>query len=79
MMPASAALHRAIVEGKIRHPDDPKLNEHIAAAVARHGRRGWRIDQAERGTPVDGAIALVMAHEAATAPPPPPTKVLGWL
>jgi phage terminase large subunit-like protein len=79
MLPASASLHRAIVEGEIRHPDDPRLNEHIAAAVARHGRRGWRIDQAERGTPIDGAVALVMAHEAATAPPPPPTRVLGWL
>jgi phage terminase large subunit-like protein len=80
MLPASAALHRAVVEGRIHHPDDPKLNEHVAAAVARHGRRGWRIDQAERGTPVDGLIALVMAHEAATAPPEPePRGVLGWL
>jgi len=79
MIPASAALHQAIVERKITHPDDEKLNEHIAAAVARHGRRGWRIDQAERGTPVDGAIALVMAWEGATSPPPPATKVLGWL
>jgi hypothetical protein len=51
MIPASASLHQAIVEGKIRHPDDAKLNEHIAAAVARHGRRGWRIDQAEGGRP----------------------------
>jgi phage terminase large subunit-like protein len=79
MIPASAALHTAIVEGEVSHPDDPKLNEHIAGAVARHGRRGWRIDQAERGTPVDGAVALVMAYEAATAPEPTPTEVVGWL
>lgn len=79
MVPASAALHTAIVEGRLRHPDDAKLNEHIAASVARSGRRGWRIDQAERGTPIDGAVALVMAHEAATAPEPEPTRVLGWL
>jgi phage terminase large subunit-like protein len=79
MVPASASLHRAIVEGRITHPDDEKLNEHIAAAVARQGRRGWRIDQAERGTPVDGAIALVMAFESSTAPPPAPTRVLGYL
>jgi phage terminase large subunit-like protein len=79
MIPASAALHTAIVEGRITHPDDQKLNEHIAAAVARHGRRGWRIDQAERGTPVDGAVALVMAYEASTAPEPPATEVVGWL
>ena len=75
MIPASAALHQAIVERKITHPDDERLNAHIAAAVARSGRRGWRIDQAERGTPVDGAIALVMAYESASAPEPPPSRM----
>ena len=40
MLPASAALHQAIKERRIHHPNDPKLNEHVAAAVARHGRRG---------------------------------------
>jgi phage terminase large subunit-like protein len=79
MIPASAALHQAVVEGKIHHPDDPKLNEHVAAAVAKHGRRGWRIDQAERGANIDGLTALTMAYEAATAPEPPATQVLGWL
>jgi hypothetical protein len=74
-----ARLHTAIVEQKIHHANDPKLNEHVAAAVARHGRRGWRVDQAERGTPVDGVVALIMAYEAATAPAPEPTRVLGWL
>ena len=34
MIPASAALHQAIVEGRIHHPDDAKLNAHVAAAVA---------------------------------------------
>jgi phage terminase large subunit-like protein len=79
MIPASAALHEAIKEGKIHHPDDPRLNEHVAAAVAKHGRRGWRIDQADRGSNIDGLVALVMAYEAMTAPEPPPTRVLGWL
>jgi phage terminase large subunit-like protein len=79
MLPASAALHQAIVEKQIHHPNHEKLNEHVAAAVAKHGRRGWRIDQAERGTPVDGVIALCMAYEAMTAPEPPPARVLGWL
>jgi phage terminase large subunit-like protein len=79
MLPASAALHEAIVKKRIHHPDDPKLNEHVAAAVARHGRRGWRIDQAERGTPVDGVVALAMAFEAATAPAAPRSEILGYL
>jgi hypothetical protein len=47
--------------------------------VAKHGRRGWRIDQAERGANIDGLTALTMAYEAATAPEPPATQVLGWL
>jgi phage terminase large subunit-like protein len=79
MIPASAALHQAVVEGRIHHPNDERLNEHVAAAVARHGRRGWRIDQGERSGNIDGLIALAMAFEAATSPPPPTTEVLGWL
>jgi len=79
MIPASAALHDAVVKGVIHHPDDPKLNEHVANAVARHGRRGWRIDQAPDGGNVDALIALVMAFEARTAPPPEPTRILGYL
>jgi phage terminase large subunit-like protein len=79
MIPASAALHQAVVEGRIRHPDDPRLNEHVAAAVAKHGRRGWRIDQADRGSNIHGLIALVMAFEAMSAPPEPVTELLGWL
>ena len=79
MIPASAALHEAIKERRIPHPNDEKLNAHVAAAVAKHGGRGWRIDQAERGANIDGLVALVMAYEAMTAPPPPPTTVLGYL
>jgi phage terminase large subunit-like protein len=79
MLPASAALHQAVIEQRIHHPNDERLNQHVAAAVAKHGRRGWRIDQAERGTPVDGVIALCMAYEAMTAPEPPPARVLGYL
>jgi phage terminase large subunit-like protein len=75
MIPASRALHEAITQRRIHHPADPKLNEHVAAAVARHGRRGWRIAQAERGANVDGVIALAMAYDAATTPPPPQTEV----
>jgi phage terminase large subunit-like protein len=77
MMPASAALYQAIVEKRIHHPNHERLNEHVAAAVARQSRRSWRVDQAERGTPVDGVIALCMAHEAVTAPEPAPARVLG--
>jgi phage terminase large subunit-like protein len=79
MIPASAALHTAIVEGRIHHPDDEQLNAHVSAAVARHGRRGWRIDQAERGANIDGLVALAMAYESATQPEEPGTQILGYL
>jgi phage terminase large subunit-like protein len=79
MIPASAAFYQAVVEKRIHHPDNPKLNEHVAAAGAKHGRRGWRVEQADRGSNIDGLVAAIMCHEAITAPPPPPTRVLGWL
>lgn len=31
-------------------PDDPDLKRHIHAAVARHGRRGWRLERPDRST-----------------------------
>jgi phage terminase large subunit-like protein len=79
MCPASAALYDAIVDGKITHPDDEELNRQVAAAIAKAKPRGWRIDKANEDDQVDGVVALAMAYEAATAPPPPETRVLGWL
>jgi hypothetical protein len=52
--------------------------EGTAAGVARHSRRGWRIDKAERGENIDGVIALCMAVEVAQARPEP-VRLLGWL
>jgi phage terminase large subunit-like protein len=79
MCPASAALYDAIVDRAITHPDDEALNRHVAAAIAKQKPRGWRIDKANEDDQVDGVVALAMAYEAATAPPPPATTVLGWL
>ncbi len=78
MIPASQALYDVVVEGRLVHPNDPRLNAHVAAAVARHGRRGWRIDKAERGENIDGVVALCMAVERA-ALRPEPVQLLGWL
>jgi hypothetical protein len=71
-------LYDAIVEQRLAHPDDPRLNAHVAAAVARHSRRGWRIDRAERGENIDAVVAMAMAVEIAAARPEP-VKLLGWL
>ena len=78
MIPASQALYDAVVEQRIVHPNDPRLNRHVAAAVARHTRRGWRIDKAERSENIDAVIALCMAVERA-AVTPEPVELIGWL
>lgn len=61
MIPASQRLYDAIVEGRIVHGNDPQLNAHVATAVARHGRRGWRIDKANRADKIDAVVSLAMA------------------
>lgn len=80
MMPASAALHRAVVERRLVVPDDPVLRAHAANAVARHSRRGWRLDRPSRsaGENIDALIALAMALDACDHQPEP-VQLLGWL
>ena len=78
MIPASSALYDAVVEKRLVHPDDPALNAHVAAAVAKNSRRGWRLDQAPGGGNIDGVVALAMAVERA-AEPPQEVKLVGWL
>ncbi|MBA2741255.1 MAG: hypothetical protein H0U46_04515 [Actinobacteria bacterium] len=78
MIPASARLHAAIVEGRLTVPDDAELRQHVAAAIARHSRRGWRIDKAARSDSVDAVVALAMALERAEFKLEP-VELLGWL
>ena len=78
MGPASERLHAAIVEGRLEHPDDPALNGHVRAAIARDTPRGWRIDKMKSRDNIDAVVALAMAVEAAENKPAP-VEVLGWL
>lgn len=78
MIPASARLHAAIVERRLTLPDDAEFAKHAANAIAKHSRRGWRIDKAARGDNIDAMIALAMAVERAEYQPEP-VQVLGWL
>ena len=78
MIPASARLHRAVVEGRLTLPDDPELARHAAAAVAKHSRRGWRLDKAARADNIDAVVALAMAVERAEAKPEP-ARLVGWI
>ena len=78
MIPASQRLYNAVVEGRLVHPDHPQLNAHAANAIARHSRRGWRLDRPDRSSNIDGLVALCMALERAEQRPEP-VRLLGWL
>lgn len=78
MMPASSRLHEAIVEQRLTLPDDPELARHASDALARHSRRGWRIDKPRKEINIDGVIALAMAVER-HANQPAPAKLLGFI
>jgi phage terminase large subunit-like protein len=79
MIPASGALYDAVTEGRLTHPDDPDLNAHVAAAVARQTRRGWRLDQTPGGGNIDAVVALAMAVDRAAEPAAEPLRFVGWL
>lgn len=78
MIPASQRLHDAVVEGRLVHPDDERLNAHVASAVARHGRRGWRLDKANRADKIDAVVALAMALDRVENRPEP-ARLIGWI
>lgn len=80
MIPASQALYRAIVDQQLTLPPDPELNQHAGSAIARHGRRGWRIDSptSSRRINVDGVIALAIALRSLESAPTGLTLV-GWV
>ncbi len=78
MVPASIRLHAAIVEQRLTLPDDRELASHAAHTIARHSRRGWRLDKASPRDNMDGIVALAMALERAEVKPEP-VELLGWL
>lgn len=78
LVPSSLRLHAAITEGRLTLPDGPELASYAAHAIAKHSRRGWRLDEAGRTDNIDGIIALAMAVERAEHRPDP-VQVIGWL
>jgi phage terminase large subunit-like protein len=55
----------AVIEGRITHRNDPKLNRHVGDAIAKDTPRGWRLDKSHRRAQIDGVVALAMAVERA--------------
>jgi phage terminase large subunit-like protein len=78
MIPASERLYDAIVHGRLVHPDGPELNAHVHAAIAKHSRREWRLDKADRASKIDAVVALAMAVDR-QAYRPEPVELVGWL
>jgi len=78
MIPASAVLFDAITERRMTLPRSPELAQHAAGAIAKHSRRGWRIDKPNSRVHIDGVIALCMAVDR-HANQPAPAQVVGWV
>ncbi len=79
MIPASQRLHAAITERRITLPDNRELARHAADTIARHSRRGWRVDKPTKETNIDAIVALCMALERAEQPPGAAPKLIGWI
>jgi phage terminase large subunit-like protein len=79
MIPASERLYDTVVHGRLVHPDDRDLNHHVHGAVARHSRRGWRLDNPDPRTNIDAVVALAMAVDAHAHDQAAEVEVLGWL
>jgi phage terminase large subunit-like protein len=78
MVPASAVLFDAITERRITLPRSPELAQHAAGAIAKHSRRGWRVDKPNGRVHIDGIIALCMALDRQVNQPAP-AQLLGWI
>jgi phage terminase large subunit-like protein len=75
----SEGLHSAVVSGRLVHPAHPDLDRHVAAAVAKQGPRGWRLDKSSDAAQIDALIALAMAVDRADQPAAEVGRLLGWL
>jgi hypothetical protein len=75
-----AAVASAGAYGRLRAKRDAATANEAppSTAVARHSRRGWRIDKPNPRANIDAVIALCMAVERAEFKPEP-VELLGWL
>jgi len=78
MVPASLRLYEAVVQQRLVLPDNAELRQHMGNTIARHNRRGWRLDKPSLDQPNDSIIAMCMAVEAMENQPEP-AQLLAWL
>lgn len=68
-VPASNRLYEAVMARRVLHDGDPVLAQHVANGVTRDTDRGWRLAKGKATGPIDALIAVLMAHDLATAEP----------
>lgn len=80
MTPAVDALEAALLNGKLRHGNNPVMNMCAANAVATRDPAGNRkIDKSKSTGRIDGIVALAMALGRAASAEPPDEYVTGRL
>jgi phage terminase large subunit-like protein len=69
---ALAALERAVLEGTLRHGDDPAVSQQVLAAAGDRFDNGdvRRLRKLDRTRPIDVAVALALAVQGATIEQP---------
>jgi phage terminase large subunit-like protein len=78
VIPASQRLYDAVINEKLVLPDLPELAQHAAGAIAKHSRRGWRIDRPNPRVEIDGISALMMALDRLETRPAD-VQLVGWI
>jgi phage terminase large subunit-like protein len=79
MQLAAQRLSEAISEKRLKHPDDQTLNAHVLAAGAKQEGERWKFVKAKRKrAPIDGVIALAMAHSTLIAGAKPKKKGIAF-
>lgn len=80
MQLAAQRLAEAISEKRLRHPDDRALNAHVLSAAAKQEGERWKFVKAKRKrAPIDGVVALAMAHSTLIAGAKPKKKGIAFI
>jgi hypothetical protein len=67
-----------VIERRLTLPDDAEFRAHAANTIAKHSRRGWRLDRPNARVPNDSIIALAMALDACEQQPAA-VELVGWI
>lgn len=65
MSPALSEFRAAVLDGKVTHTNDPRLNGHMITAQLVDGGRGMKLSKPSKTQHIDGAVAAVMAYSRA--------------